>query len=388
MLFTSCVYWGCNKKQSLPDLRETFDHKSTKPFGSFTAKEIIGLQFPTAELKVVNKRFSTIPGLSQDTNTLYFCIARNHYTTEDDAQAMLDYVYAGNTLFLSSGNLDTILLSRVLSEQVKTSNASRYQFYKNTSVTLQAYPAASHQYYYKPFQNYFSEIRAENSLPIGFNENQKPNSFVLYWGKGRLILHCEPRALSNYFLLKDNNYQYFNGLLTFINPGIDKIYWDDYFRNHNVRSAGDKSFSALDEIRKHPPLAAAMWIFLVLLASYILFNSKRRQRIIPEIRRVRNSSVGFTETIARLYLQQKDNKNIAEKMITYFNEHIRKHYFMNPGLSDEDFISVLSRKSGADLQQTSELFYAMKEIGNSYEVDDQQLLKLNEHFQHFYKNKN
>ena len=61
---------------------------------------------------------------------------------------------------------------------------------------------------------------------------------------------------------------------------------------------------------------------------------------------------------------------------------------MNPGLNDQDFISVLSRKSGVELEQTSALFYAMKEIGNSYEVDDEQLVRLNSHFQQFYKNKN
>ncbi|MFN8247216.1 MAG: hypothetical protein U0T56_12660 [Ferruginibacter sp.] len=38
--------------------------------------------------------------------------------------------------------------------------------------------------------------------------------------------------------------------------------------------------------------------------------------------------MAFTETIARLYLQKKDNKNIADKMIMYFNEFIRTHYFL------------------------------------------------------------
>ncbi len=372
----------------MPDLRETYDYKSTKPFGTYAAKKIIDLHFPAADVEVSKKRFYNSSAYTSDSNTFYVCIARNLYTNEEDAQAMLDYVYAGNTLFISSANLDSILLSRVLCEQVKTANSSRYFFYKNTDVSLPAYPTTLHQYYYRPFHNYFNEIRAENSFPIGLNENQKPNSFVLYWGKGRLILHCDPRAFSNYFLLKDNNYKYLDHILFFVDPSIETIYWDDYFRNQNVRSQGEKSFSAFDEILKHPPLAAALWIFLIMLGLYILFNSKRRQRTIPEIKRVKNSSVGFTETIARLYLQQRDNKNIAEKMITYFNEHIRKHYFMNPGLSDQDFISVLSRKSGIELAQTSELFYAMKEIGNSYEVDDEQLLKLNAHFQQFYKTKN
>ena len=313
MLF---VLTSCSRKQSLPDLRENYDHKSLKPFGSYTTKKIIDLHYPEAVIKVNNKRFSKLKTYASDSNTIYFCVARNFYTTEDDAQAMLDYVYAGNTLFISSANLDSILLARVLCEQVKSGNPFNQPYFKNTNTSLQQNSHESYAYYYRPFQNYFKEIRAENSLPIGFNEALQPNSFILFWGKGRLILHCDPRAFSNYFLLKDDNYRYLDRMLTFIPTGARTIYWDDYFRNYNVRSGGNNKPSAFDEIFKHPPLAAALWIFLILLGLYTLFNSKRRQRIIPEIKRVRNSSVGFTETIARLYLQQKDNKNIAEKMIT------------------------------------------------------------------------
>ncbi len=375
-------------KKKLPDLRENFDHRSFKPFGTYTAKKIVSLHFPNALVTIKNKKFSYTRQHDTDSNTLYVCIARNFFTTEDDAQAMLDYVYNGNTLFISSSNLDTILLSRVLAAQLKISDRVTRGYYAQTKITLQPELQKPYQYFYRPFQNYFKEIRAENSFPIGFNEDQKPNSFILFWGKGRLILHCDPRAFSNYFLLTNDNYKYLDQFLTFIEPTATTIYWDDYFRNHNVRSTGEKRFSAFDELLKHPPLTVALCIFLLLLALYILFNSKRRQRIIPEMKRVSNSSVGFTETIARLYLQQKDNKNIAEKMITYFHEHIRKHYFMNSGLSDEDFISTLSRKSGVELEKTSELFYAIKEVGNSFEVNDVQLVKLNNHFQQFYKNKN
>ena len=92
---------------------------------------------------------------------------------------------------------------------------------------------------------------------------------------------------------------------------------------------------------KHPPLAFAFWLSLILLLLYILFGGKRVQRIIEQLKPNENTTVTFTETIGRLYLQKKDNKNIADKMITYFNEYIRNTYFLNTNLVNDDFIAVL-----------------------------------------------
>jgi hypothetical protein len=68
-----------------------------------------------------------------------------------------------------------------------------------------------------------------------------------------------------------------------------------------------------------------------------LFDSKRRQRIIKPLQPNINTSVAFTETVGRLYLQKKDNRNIADKMITYFLEHIRNQYFLNTNQLNDEF---------------------------------------------------
>jgi predicted nucleic acid-binding protein len=136
---------------------------------------------------------------------------------------------------------------------------------------------------------------------------------------------------------------------------------------------------------KHPPLAAAFWLSLLMLTLYIAFGSKRRQRVIPPIKPNENTTVTFTETIGRLYLQKKDNKNIAEKMITYFNEHVRNNYFLNTHVVNDDFITALSRKSGVDRNAVESLYRAIQHAHQSEAVDDYQLLSLNQQIQHFYK---
>ena len=104
-----------------------------------------------------------------------------------------------------------------------------------------------------------------------------------------------------------------------------------------------------------------------------------------EIKSNENSSVAFTETVARLYLQKHDNKNIADKMITYFYEFIRSNYFLNVNAGNKEFITALSKKSGVTEENTIALFNMIGQVNQNSTIDDYQLLSLNRQIQQFYK---
>ena len=260
--------------------------------------------------------------------------------------------------------------------------------YQQTSVSLikEIGPSGdSYSYFYKPFGSYFSEINYRYSRIIGYNTTGKTNCIVFFWGKGKLFLHTDPRAFSNYFLLKNNNYRYMQALTQIMGSHPQHVYWNDYYIKLNHRKDPGTGNSSLSEIFKYPPLQAAFWLLLLMLLLYILFDAKRRQRIIPEIKPNQNSSVAFTETIARLYLQKHDNKNIADKMITYFNEFIRNNYYLNTNAGNKDLITALSRKSGISEEKTIALFNTISHANQNSVIDDYQLLSLNEQIQQFYK---
>ena len=122
-----------------------------------------------------------------------------------------------------------------------------------------------------------------------------------------------------------------------------------------------------------------------MLLLYIFFGIKRRQRILEIVKPIENTTVTFTETIGRLYLQQKNNKNIADKMITYFNEYIRNNYFLNTQIINTGFITTLSRKSGVPFNRVESLYRAMDHANHQVEIDDFQLLSLNVQIQEFFK---
>ncbi|MCY7291617.1 MAG: hypothetical protein LH615_05475, partial [Ferruginibacter sp.] len=96
---------------------------------------------------------------------------------------------------------------------------------------------------------------------------------------------------------------------------------------------------------------------------------------------------GFAEAIAGLYLNKKDNKIIADKIITYFNEHVRSKYFITMQVNDPSYAAILTRKSGVAFEIVDELTGVIKKINNCLTVTDEQLLHLNGLTEKFFKYK-
>lgn len=382
---------ACRKKTLLPDLRESYAYKETKPFGSNIAYRTLQNSFPDNYVQVKRLPFEDLAIAGADTNSIYCSITKQFKPTPEAADAIIDFVYKGNVFFLSAADIDTLFLHKLYCDQ-KPQNTFGWVVqpgFRNTSVklveALTEESKDSFSYFYVPSHTSFSELNDTYSRIAGYNDQGDPNFIIFYWGKGKFFLHTDPRAFSNYFLLTDSNYCYFKNMLELTIEQPEHVYWDDYYRTHTKNSK--RPFSFFGEILRNPPLATAFWIVLAMLLLYILFGLKRKQRIIKTIPPNTNNSIAFTETIARLYLQQHDNKNIAGKMITYFNEYIRNRYFLHGNPGSDEFIEALSRKSGISLERTTSLYKEIHQLGKSEMVDDFQLLSLNEQIQYFYKNK-
>ena len=375
----------------MPDLRESFSYRDPRPFGTSVAYAISKNIFAPKTIEINKTAFADNYGWDYDSASLYINISRNYYATERDAESLLAFVYKGNTAFISANNYDTLLLNKLFCKQNEENFGFSFMMeeMRNTSSRftdgLSLYKE-NFSYFYFPFTNYFKEINGSYGRIVGYNDAGHANFFVFLWGNGRIYFHNEPRALSNYFLLTKNNYLYLQEILKMLPEKPSNIYWDNYYSNRNY-AANANSKSTIGTIMKYPPLAKAFFIAIGLLLLYIFFNSKRRQRIVPVIKPTQNTSIAFAEAIAGLYLNKKDNKIIADKIITYFNEHVRSKYFITINVNDPGYADVLNRKSGVALEITNELSSAIKKINSSSTVTDLELLNLNTLTEKFFKNK-
>ncbi|HEV8084487.1 MAG TPA: DUF4350 domain-containing protein [Chitinophagaceae bacterium] len=403
-VFLSCT--GCRNsgKRALPPLNENYRKTDKQPFGTFVAynqfRHLFGDRYVEDITEPFDELWKNIKSYSTGKKySLYFLVAKNLVLNYSEVKAFLDYVKAGNDLFISADYVDNRLLENIncntdregeITEELKGDmHKTHVNIFFGEDFTTPAY-----SYYYYPFLNALSGYDTAFTRVLGTNEISAPNYIVLFSGKGRIYLHVAPRIFGNYFLLTNDNYKYFENVISYLRSDPKNIYWDEYYKNsgssrrRNNSNSVDDNFSSLNVIKQHPPLLWAFWIAVAGLLLFILFNIKRKQRIIPVIKPNVNTTVTFTETVGRLYLQKKDNRHIAEKMITYFYEHIRNKYFISTANIDDDFINSISGKSGFSKEKTQQLFALIQQIRSEENIEDTVLLKLNTEIENFTKVKN
>ncbi|HEY5406102.1 MAG TPA: hypothetical protein VIJ92_03405 [Ginsengibacter sp.] len=389
-------------RRVLPSLNEGYRKTDKRPFGSFIAYKEFKNLFNDRYIETVTDPFDEEWNIIKDYSSskkysLYFLITKNLVLNYTEVNAFMDYVKAGNDLFISADYIDTRLLenincnnermAEIVDETKGLMNQTKVSMYEGDD-----FKPTSYGYYYYPFLNSLSGYDTAFTRVLGVNEKNEPDYILLFWGKGRIYLHVAPRVFSNYFLLSGNNHKYLEDVLSYLRDDPKNIYWDEYYKNTNPNrrknndDSNEDNFSSLSVIRQHPPLLWAFWLGIIGLLLFILFNAKRKQRIIDVVKPNINTTVNFTETVGRLYLQKKDNNHIAEKMITYFYEHIRNKYFISTSKIDDEFINSLSGKSGVPKETTQQLFSLIERVHSGERVDDKTLIQLNIEIENFYKN--
>jgi hypothetical protein len=143
------------------------------------------------------------------------------------------------------------------------------------------------------------------------------------------------------------------------------------------------SNNPLSGLMKYPMWMAAIALACLGLALFILINGKRRQREVPIIPPVTNTSLEFVETIGQLYYNKQDHKNLAEKMITHLLEKMRTHFNIFTNKLDDEFAETLTKKSGAPASEVNELMIKIATIRNLNAISAEQLISLYKHIQHF-----
>ncbi len=382
-IFLLCVVLqSCTRKNDVPDLRETFRYNDDRLNGGSFAYKMLLNWYAGEDVYTLNQDFNYINSMQTEGNALYYTTANNLLMTEGEAQNLSSYIKSGNSVFLSCKFFDRTVLDNFLINATSFkpgSFAIPYNF-ETTKTILDRhgddFSSSTFSYYYLPFSNYFSEVNYANYKVLGRNSKGLPNFLVFFWGKGKLFLHCDPAALSNHFLMTGDNYKYFERILSYLPEKPGKIYIDDYYCNKNYKDGNDDK-SLLSMIYARPALAWAFTILIGTFLLYVLIHLKRTQRIMPIRKAVANDSVNFVEAISTLYYKKKENKNIADKMVSYFYDDLRSKYFITNTQMSKDLVDTLSHKSGMALEETQKLLYNITMVHDSETITDEQLLELN-----------
>ena len=388
VLFSSC--FKSNHGVRIPRLDPKYGYKDKEPMGGYVAYHYINSLFNYGVTDVITKSFSRLRYEISYDKSLYIIVAKAVFMSKDDLESMMNYVSNGNTLLISAEYIDEKLIdtlgANILFDfSTFFAQSEYYMEKKDTWLSLAQEPATSKQkygFFFVPFNNRVISYDTSLTQELGYNEAHQSNFIAIDHGRGKFILHIAPAAFSNYFLLTGNNKEYLEKAFSYFKPETSSVYWDNYYR---LRRSSDEDFSIVNFFKKHPPLYYAFLLTLAALLIFIAFAGKRRQRFVPEKIPNTNTTISYTETIGRLYLQKKDNRNIALKMFTYFLEHVRNNYYLNTQSLNNEFTEALSRKSGVPEARVKHLLQLMDDTDRSDNISDIRLLDLHNLLQEYFK---
>lgn len=358
----------------------TFSSRDKNPFGSFVMNQLLSDVFP--DQKVINNNitfYEAHDSISNGRNIIALSIRMN--LEKEDTKALLKMVDDGATAFLSanyfSGPFGDTLGIRT-EDALMNLNIQDLQLTQDSTYLKFSYGKPSREYFYKrsDVNTYFTDLDSIKTkvYVVAQNESANPVTLRIPWGSGQFIINTTPLAFTNNYLLY-SNHRFISQTLSYLPER--PIWWTEYYHLGRMESG-----SPLRVILRSEPLSWAYYLLMTTLLIFIIFGGKRKQRIIPVIKPLTNSSLEFIRTVGNMYVQSGNHKAIAEKKITYFFEHIRSAYFLPPE-NHEEFSNVLAKKSGNSNDDTEALLSLIKIIQRSPIISDKMLMDLNKKIEKF-----
>lgn len=371
------------------DWQESFNEKSNKPYGvSVLYKELPKL-FKNQKVRTVYhtpeiylQANSELGSGNHIAEGSFLIIGNSDYLYDESIDELLNFVSDGNTLFISDYYFNEHLYDTLQIETTYRLNAKdsvSELLFSNSKLKDSNTLIDKNKGDY-----YFSAFDSINYTVLGYTKTKnktRPNFIQVPFGEGDVYLHLQPKIFTNYNLLKGNHYTYVEAALSYL-PDND-VYFDSFTKNYDYYGEAEKK-SNLSWFLQQRGFKWAWYILLLLALLFIIFNAKRRQRVIKIIKPIQNTSLAFVKTISNLYFETKDHKNLIQKKITYFLEKVRTDYNLDTSVLDEEFINRLSDKSGKKKDSITTLIDFINWSRNKQEFSEENLILINKHIEAFY----
>jgi len=383
---------------------KTYDSKSKHPFGTYFIQSLLenGLEGHSVydmDFSVESYFDSISLQLNEDSVT-YFFVGKSLNLYDKEVDSLLSFVKRGHTMFVAAEFLPERLLGKLF---YNVRDYNYFGYTSDTSISLtfeddrfggvfdvfnQIDDKSQTQRWYNI--NYGIEYKLQGRV-IG-KSGHRPCYVQFKHGKGKILIHTVPQVFTNSYLSSDFGREYVEIVLSYFSNSI--ILFDNYTQyaynngnmdivrpRSNVRNQRD--FNTLNFLLSNQSLRWAYFILLIGILFFVVFTGKRQQKIMPTMYSNDNSSLEFTETIARLYLKQNQHNKLIVHMENIFKNRIKSRYYIS--YSEEiTYIKRISQKSGVEESEIQELMKLFKVSSNFTSVSDDYLVNLYKKLNNFY----
>lgn len=317
-------------------------------------------------------------------------IGQGFQYNEEKTADILDFVSNGNTLFLGSNDLPNSLISQLFDrEDCEYEINQNLDYIYTDSIDIVVYDTSFNVVHIDSFvyqSGYGTPLYYWPSIDDDYLYCYDETVFVhkayiqdaypiygkIEYGQGEVYLLTTPLLLTNYFMIKESGLALANSIFSDI--PLQKVYWEEEALLHSrpIAYSSDRTSpflsnkSPLQYVLTQPPLAWAWYILLTTGLLYMVFKSKRKQRIIPTIEENTNSSLAFVETMGLLYFDNHQHQSLALEMMKSFIVYIHQHH--NVIIKDdasEEQINRLAKKLNVPTKELNQVFTMYKNIKKS-----------------------
>ncbi len=389
LIVLAMVLWEIYKPKPT-DWTFYLEQEKNDPYGTLVLYETLDDIFPGQNIRaddrsLYERSYSDFPL----ENNLIF-ISDEFAPEEEEARMLLNYADEGNHIFIAAHSLSEFLESELKLKITPTlslfDDTVRLSFV-NKSLTKtepykfgKTYDARFFNFDYE--EDVFSEITEEERKEfkiLSTNESGEAVFIRRQWGEGAFYIHLLPQTFTNFAMITQKNYEYAYSCLSYL-PANHDVVWDEYYK-----PVKPENYTHLKYVRKNPALRHGYQIVIGLLILYTIFTAKRKQRIIPVIKPLKNTTLEFAETVGRLYYHSKNNKNIALKKYNFWQEHLRQFFYVNNEDILLDNIERLSEKTGASENTIRNIILNRTNIETHSQISDQFLKQFTTYIEDYYE---
>lgn len=423
----------------------SYDNTDKSPYGTFLFYELLKKKYSDEKkrIKVIDDDFRKELGDTVNKKPeIYFLISNSMKLNKDEKSALKSFVENGNYAFISIEEFPETF-KEIIQEThyIETSRMGKtkinfypekirnkkgyYEFFYYVDNEKQSWSWNSFKkksgadyytddesgisgvydsdpgiyeedlYYNEPLPNE-NELFYSDLISYEFNSDSNDVFIRVEYGRGYFYFHSVPLSFTNLSLLKEKNVEHMERVLACL-PDAQPL-WDKYgqmdFTMYLEKFGTSESDGGFDRPKTSPlqfilSKQALKWAYYTLLGTllfYILFQIKRKQKVIPAVARNENSSLDFIDTVSKLYLQQYKHKNLLRHKYRILLNFIRERYYLSTAKPDQQFISMVAKKSQMEEDRISKLFSTFESIEKSGNVSDDMLIAVHQQVEYFYKN--
>lgn len=353
-----------NKKETT-NWRKNFDINEKSPFGLFVFNNEAADLFKGSLKKIEQTPYDYYNSHKEGTHNI---VIIEHDIDKESWHKILDQVSKGSDAMLIVSRMPKEISDTIgyYDSDISFAEENVLKFtdkkYQNDFIRLDKFPSGRGFSYLKP------QIQILGKT-VEKNNTDQVNFIKAPFGKGTVYVHCEPLFLTNYYLLKPGNTRYAQDVFSYLQDK-ETLWFVD----------GNRKVSRffMRFILANPALKYAWWVFLGGLVLFIFFNAKRKQRVVPVIEPLKNTSVDFVKSIGNLYLQEGDFHDMMAKKSQYFLNKVRMDLLIDTQNLDIEFAKKLQLKTGKNIEMIQEAITLIRKAQDPYaSVMKEDLSRLN-----------